>query len=72
MRGARAELLSHDGEVTVIDTLRGRYQDYYTGVAHALRTGDEPPVRADEALAVMRVLEAAMCSSAERRAVAVD
>ncbi|ODU45200.1 oxidoreductase [uncultured Aquimonas sp.] len=69
MRGARAELLSHDGEVTAIDTLRGRYQDYYAGIVHAVRTGAEPPVTATQALDVMRVLEAAMRSSAERRTV---
>jgi len=69
MRDARAELLSHDGKGTVIDTLRGRYQDYYAGIVHAVRTGAEPPVTATQALDVMRVLEAAMRSSAERRTV---
>jgi scyllo-inositol 2-dehydrogenase (NADP+) len=69
MREARAELLSHDGEVTVFDTLCGRYQDYYAGIVRAVRTGAEPPVTATQALDVMRVLEAAMRSSAERRTV---
>ena len=69
MRDARAELLSHDGEVTAIDTLRGRYQDYYAGIVRAVRTGAEPPVTATQALDVMRVLEAAMRSSTEQRTV---
>lgn len=69
MRHARAELLSHDGEVTVIGTLRGRYQDYYAGIVHAIRTGTAPPVPAEDALSVSRVLEAAKRSSAERRTV---
>lgn len=69
MRDARAELLSHDGEVTVIDTLRGRYQDYYAGLVRAVRTGVEPPVAATQALDVMRVLQAAMRSSTEQRTV---
>ncbi len=66
---ARAELLSHDGEVAVIDTLRGSYHDYYAGIVRAVRTGAEPPVAATQALDVMRVLEAAMRSVAERRTV---
>lgn len=66
MREARAELLTHDGQVTAIATQRGRYQDYYAGIARALITGGEPPVTATQALDVMRVLEAAMLSRAER------
>lgn len=72
MRDARAELLGHDGEVTVIDTLRGRYQEYYAGIVRALRKGAEPPVTAEEALGVSRVLDAAIRSAAERRTVDLD
>lgn len=72
MRDARGELLTHDGQVTAIATLRGRYQDYYAGIVRALRTGAEPPVTATQALDVMRVLEAAIRSSVERRRVALE
>jgi scyllo-inositol 2-dehydrogenase (NADP+) len=68
-REARAELLGHDGQIAAIESQRGRYQDYYAGIVHALRTGSAPPVRAQQALDVMRVLEAAIRSSAERRTV---
>lgn len=69
MRDARAELLAHDGQVTAIESACGRYQDFYTGIVHAIRTGTAPPVRAEEALSVSVILEAAMRSSAERRTV---
>ncbi len=69
LREGRAELLGHDGKVTALESLCGRYQDFYTGIVRALRTGAPPPVRAEEALGVIRVLEAAMRSAAERRTV---
>ncbi len=69
MRDARAELLAHDGEAIAIESLCGRYQDFYTGIVHAIRTGAAPPVPAEDALGVSRVLEAALRSSAERRTV---
>lgn len=71
MRDARAELLDHDGQVTRIESLRGRYQDFYAGIAHALRNGTAPPVLAEQALDVSVILEAALRSSAERRTVAL-
>lgn len=48
---------------------RGAYQDYYSAVAHALRTGGPLPVTADEAVAVTRILDAARTSALEHRVV---
>jgi scyllo-inositol 2-dehydrogenase (NADP+) len=69
MREGRAELLGHDGQVTALASLSGRYQDFYSGIVHALRTGAPPPVRPEDAQGVIRVLEAALRSAAERRTV---
>ncbi|MFI1522759.1 Gfo/Idh/MocA family oxidoreductase [Kitasatospora cineracea] len=49
--------------VEPVATLPGRYQDYYAGLARALR-GDGPvPVEAQDAVQALRVLEAAQRSS---------
>ncbi len=72
MSEARAELVSHDGHVTPVETLRGRYPAFYDGMVEAIRNGASPPVPAEEALDVSRVLDAALRSSAERRTVMLD
>jgi scyllo-inositol 2-dehydrogenase (NADP+) len=69
MRDARAELLAHDGQVTAIESLCGRYQDFYTGIVNAIRNVTAPPVLTEQALNVSVILEAALRSSAERRTV---
>jgi predicted dehydrogenase len=50
---------------------QGRYHAYYEGFAEALQTGGQPPVTAEEAIAVLAVLDAARISAAEGRVVAV-
>jgi predicted dehydrogenase len=49
----------------VVESLPGRYQDYYAGVRDALREGKPMPVDPAESLAVIRVIEAAR-ESAQR------
>jgi len=72
MREACAELVSHDGHVTPVETLRGRYPAFYDGMVEAILYGASPQVPAEEALDVSRVLDAALRSSAERRTVMLD
>jgi scyllo-inositol 2-dehydrogenase (NADP+) len=57
--------LGVDGRV---ETVPGSYGTYYALVRDALRTGGPPPVTLDEALAALRVIEAAR-ESAKKRAV---
>ncbi|WP_129357129.1 oxidoreductase [Sorangium cellulosum] len=64
-------LLTADGERRVIESLPGAYEAYYEGIAAAILDGGPPPVRAEEARDVIRVIEAAMKSSAERRTIAL-
>ncbi|HEU4452967.1 MAG TPA: Gfo/Idh/MocA family oxidoreductase [Longimicrobium sp.] len=49
-----------------VPTERGRYADYYAGVAAALRDGAPPPVDPMDAVAGLEIIEAAIRSSAER------
>ncbi|MGN6481202.1 oxidoreductase [Luteibacter sp.] len=58
-----------DGSATTIDTLPGRYTEYYEGVATAIRGEGDLPVLAQEARDVIRVIEAAQISARERRTV---
>jgi scyllo-inositol 2-dehydrogenase (NADP+) len=50
-------------ESSPVPTLPGGYADFYPAVVRALRSGDPPPVDPEDALAVLRVLEAARRSS---------
>ncbi|MBC7920168.1 MAG: Gfo/Idh/MocA family oxidoreductase [Ferruginibacter sp.] len=54
-----------------IETLPGNYLRYYDGVYDALTTGEEPAVKAEEAANGIRIIEAAMESSREKRSVAL-
>lgn len=65
-------LVTADGERRVIESLPGAYEAYYEGVAAAILDRAPPPVRAEEARDVIRVIEAAMKSAAERRIVTLD
>ncbi|SCK20212.1 Gfo/Idh/MocA family oxidoreductase [Streptomyces sp. WMMB 322] len=55
-----------------VPTLDGDYPAYYKGIVAALRGGTRPPVTADEAVATIRVLEAARTSALESRVVTPD
>ncbi|KKC48151.1 oxidoreductase [Paenibacillus sp. D9] len=66
------ELTTAVGDLTMrtkIDTLPGSYQEYYRGIAEAISGGGKPPVRAEEALEVIRLIEAAHRSARERRVI---
>ncbi|MGA8942125.1 MAG: oxidoreductase [Thermoactinomyces sp.] len=52
-----------------ISSLAGCYENYYHQIAEAIRAGCKPPVTAEEARETIRVIEAAMTSSAEGRLV---
>ena len=62
-------LLGADGATVAHPTERGAYQDYYAGVAEALRGRGPVPVPAGDAVASLTVLEAARRSAAEQRVV---
>lgn len=49
----------------------GNWAEFYRGFAAAVRTGTPPPVRPEDAVHVLRVLEAAARSSSERSVVPV-
>jgi scyllo-inositol 2-dehydrogenase (NADP+) len=52
--------LSTDGGGTrQVETEPGAYQEYYAGIAEALRSGGPPPVDVQDSIAVLEVLEAA-------------
>lgn len=59
-----------EGEPRRIESVPGDYPAYYEGVARAIRDGTPPPVTAREAADVIRVIERARQSSAERREIA--
>lgn len=64
-------LVTPSGERRVIESLPGAYEAYYEGIAAAILDGAPPPVRAEEARGVIRVIEAAMKSAAERRTISL-
>jgi predicted dehydrogenase len=55
-----------------VPTLDGDYPAYYAGIVTALREDAPPPVTAHEAVATIRVLEAARTSALEARVVTTD
>jgi predicted dehydrogenase len=54
-------------QTIAVPTENGAYQVYYRDVAQAIRGAAPNPVPVDEAIAVMRLLEAGRASSAQRR-----
>ncbi|QPP08672.1 Gfo/Idh/MocA family oxidoreductase [Streptomyces bathyalis] len=55
-----------------VPTRDGDYPAYYAGIAAALREGTQPPVTAHEAVATIRVLEAARTSALESCVITTD
>ena len=53
-----------------IQSLQGNYYDYYDGVYKALKNGGTMPVTADDGINVMRIIEAAIQSSDEKKVIA--
>jgi len=55
-----------------VETEAGRYQDYYRGIAEAIENGAPPPVSAEDALAVIRVMELAEASQRKGKTVTLQ
>jgi predicted dehydrogenase len=56
--------LGVDGELRQVETEPGAYQSFYAELVGALRGGGPPPVDPDDAVAVLRILDAARQSAA--------
>jgi predicted dehydrogenase len=54
-----------------VPTVAGRYEALYEGIRDSLLTGVAPPVALEEAIAVLRVIEAARDSAREGTVVAL-
>ena len=69
-----ATVVSYEGETPVttrVPTVPGAYPTYYAGIHAAIVHGQPPPVRAEEAVQVIQVIEAAQASSAQQRVIAL-
>jgi scyllo-inositol 2-dehydrogenase (NADP+) len=64
--------LTDDTGSRAIATEAGAYQDFYAGMARALRGGAPVPVDPDDAIATLAVIEAAQRSAREERVVAIE
>lgn len=64
--------LGSGDEARPVPTVPGDYPAYYAGIASALREKTPPPVDAADAIAALRVLEAARRSAAEGRTVELE
>jgi predicted dehydrogenase len=49
--------------------VRGNYGDYYDGIYNAIRNDADPPVAPEDALNVIKVIETAYISNAEKRVI---
>jgi predicted dehydrogenase len=60
-----------DGKVIreYVETERGNYMDFFTGVFEAIRNGKPLPVTAEEAVRIIRVIEKAYESVKEKKIV---
>ena len=58
-----------DGKVIkeYITSLKGNYGDYYDGVYNAIRNDADPPVAPEDALNVIKIIETAFISNAEKK-----
>jgi predicted dehydrogenase len=65
-------MLGAGDEVEAVPTRPGAYQDFYEGVRRALRDGGPAPVDPLDAVAGLRVIEAARVSAEQGRAVELD
>jgi len=76
------ECVEQHGEITftagglnitgAVESLPGSYESYYRGIVDAIAHGSPPPVAARDALAVIKVIELAMRSNAEKRSIAFE
>ena len=60
-----------DGKVIkeLVKSERGDYNDYYDGIYNAIRNDAEVPVKPEDALNVIKIIETAFISNAEKRVV---
>jgi predicted dehydrogenase len=65
-------LLGVEGETRAVKTAPGAYQRFYEGVVSALRGRAAPPVRAEEALEGLAVLDAARVSGRDGKLVELE
>lgn len=66
------ELTTSVGELTAqskVETARGCYETFYSGVVNAITSASEPPVLPEEALETIRIIRAAERSDEEKRAI---
>jgi scyllo-inositol 2-dehydrogenase (NADP+) len=56
----------------VVETVAGGYERYYEGIVEALNNGLPAPVSAEDALRVIKIMETAVQSNAEQRAIKVQ
>jgi predicted dehydrogenase len=68
----RRGLLGAEGETHAVETEPGAYQSFYEGVVAALRDGAAPPVRAEEAVEGLVVLDAARASARDGKVIELD
>ena len=61
-------LRTAEGE-EIVPAEQGRYHDFYEGFVAAVRSGDRPPVSAEDGIAALAVLDAARASAAQGRSV---
>jgi len=69
------KLVTIDGEKEnhkIIPTLYGSYGTYYKKIAESILEGKNAPVTAQEGLSVIRIIEAALKSSTEKKAIYLD
>ncbi len=64
-----ATVTAADGSSRTVPTIPGCYEAFYAGIHQALTQGGPPPVAAQDAVAVVRVIECAYRSHRERRTV---
>ncbi|MNS94553.1 putative oxidoreductase YvaA [compost metagenome] len=72
MRGALHLDTQPDGHCEHLDMQAGRYQDFYQGMADAIRHGAAAPVAAEDAAATISLIELALQSAAEGRVLKVS
>jgi scyllo-inositol 2-dehydrogenase (NADP+) len=54
-----------------VPSRQGNYYDFYDGVYNSLTQGDPMPVTVDDGINVMRIIEAAITSNAEKRVISL-
>ncbi len=59
-------LLGTEDDAQPVETERGRYVEFYERMERAIRSGEPPPVPLEAGIAVLRVIEAAQASAAQR------